>query len=206
MPLNRNTDPLLDDMLEEMAAAAAPPDARQLRAWIERYPQFKAEIVDFVTAWIEMEAADPAAEAAQDEVEIVVNRALSRVRELRGAGAKPAAIGNLAAEIQAAGGFDAFQRAAGIDRSIVTCLEKRLIRPATIPARMVAAVAQALGRDAAAVRDYLRLPPHSAAAYKASRQPELKQVDFAEIVRYADIPEAEKARWLAAPPDPAFRE
>lgn len=206
MPLNRNTDPLLDDVLEEMAAAAAPPDARQLRAWIERYPQFRAEIVDFVTAWIEMEAADPVAEAAQDEVEIVVNRALSRVRELRGAGAKPAAIGNLAAEIQAAGGFDAFQRAAGIDRSIVTCLEKRLIRPATIPARMVAAVAQALGRDAAAVRGYLRLPPHSAAAYKASRQPELKQVDFAEIVRHADIPEAEKARWLAAPPDPAFRE
>ena len=205
MPLNQNTNPPLDDVLEEMASAAAPPDARQLRAWVERYPQFRAEIVDFATAWIEMEAV-PASEAAQDEVEIVVNRALSRVRELRSEGAKPAAIGNLAAEIQAAGGFDAFQRAAGIDRSMLTCLEKRLIRPATIPARMVAAVAQALGRDAAAVRGYLRLPPHSAAAYKASRQPELKQVDFAEIVRHADIPEAEKARWLAAPPDPAFRE
>lgn len=206
MPLSLNRNPPLGDVLEEMAAAAAPPDARQLRVWVERYPHFKAEIVDFAAAWIAMETI-PAPEAAPDEVDFVVSSALSRVRELRGGSANPAPIRNLAAEIQAAGGgFDAFQRAVGIDRSLVTCLEKRLVRPATIPARMVAAVAQALHRDAAAVRDYLRLPPHSAAAYKASRQPELKQVDFADVVGHADIPEAEKARWLAAPPDPAFRE
>ena len=206
MTVSRNRNPLLDDVLAEIAAAPAPPNARQFRAWVNRYPQFQSEIVDFVTAWIEMEAAAPACEAVQEEVDLAANRALSRIRELLDEAARPVCIKNLVAEIQAAGGFDAFQRAVGIDRSLLTCLEKRLIRPVTIPHRMVAAIARALNRDAAAVRDYLRLPPQPAAAYSARRQPALQQVDFAAVVAHADLPEAEKARWLAAPPDPAFRE
>ncbi len=200
-------NPSLEDVPAEIAATTVPPDARQLRAWIQRYPEFKSEIIDFATAWIEIESAEAAYTPEQEDADLVVSGAMNRVRELLDGAERTAPIDDLAAAIQETDrGIDSFQHTVGIDRSILTCLKKRLIRPTTIPARMIAAIVQALRRDVKAVRAYLCRPPQPTSACKAYKRPELKQIDFAFVVKHANLPEDEKARWLAAPPDPAFRE
>ena len=208
MTASQDQTPSLDDVLEEIAASTAPPDAQQFRSWVNRYPQFKAEIVDFATDWIEMEAVETGYDVTRDDVDLVVNRTMSRVQQLLDEAKRPTSLSGLAADIEAAGhDLDSFQRTVGIDRSILTCLLERMIRPVTIPLRMVMAMAQALNREAEPVRDYLRLPPQlDAPAYKARSQPELQQRDFVDIVTNSTLPEAQKKCWLAEPPDPAFSE
>ena len=207
MTASQNQSLSLDDVLAEISTSAAPPDARQFHGWVKRFPQFRSEIVDFVTDWIEIEAAKHSHEATKEDVDLVVNRTMSRIQQLLDEVEKTKSMTDLSADIKATGhDFNSFQRTVGIDRSILTCLMERMICPVTIPLRMVTTMAQTLNRDAGLVRDYLRLPPQQAAAYKARKQPTLNQVDFAVVVRDADIPEVEKERWLAEPPDPAFRE
>jgi hypothetical protein len=197
----------LDDVLAKLAALPAPPDAQQLRGWMSQYPEYKASIITFVTDWIEMEAAKVPHEVTTEDVDLVVNRTMSRVQQLLDQGKRPAVIEDLAADISAAGhDLDSFQRALGIDRAMLTSLIERMVRPATIPLRLVTAMADALRRRIEHVRDYLRLPPQPAAAYKARTRPQPKQVDFAFIVQYAELPEPDKARWLAEAPDPALQD
>ena len=206
MTANRNRDLALDDVLAEIASAPTPPDAQMLRAWTVKYPEFAAEIVDFATDWVEMEAAVEAP-VTDEDVDLVVNRTMSRVQALLDAGERPAVLADLAADMRAAG-YDpeAFQRAIGIDRSILDCLVARLVRPATLPVRLVRALAEALGRSIEAIREYVRLPPQAATAYRARQRPATAQADFAMLVRHSQMSDADKERWLGEPPDPALRE
>ena len=198
--------PSLDDVLTEIAALPVPPDAQQLRHWMNRYPEFTAEIVDFATDWVEMEAAESVPEATQDEVNRIVNRTMSRVQQLLYEAERSDSMQDLGAELKAAGhDLDSFQRAVGVDHSILTCLMARLVRSATIPLRLVLAMAEALDRSVDQVRAYLVLPPQPSAAYKSRKQPVSKQADFSELVKHAELSDADRARWLAEPPDPAFR-
>lgn len=82
MIANPNRKPTLEDVLTEIAALSTPPNAEHLRSWMGRYPEFKAEIVDFVTDWIELEAVKTTHEVTQEEVDLVVNRTMSRVQQL----------------------------------------------------------------------------------------------------------------------------
>jgi hypothetical protein len=207
MIADRNRKPSLDDVLTEVAAAPNPPDAGGLRAWAAKYPEFAAEIIDFATDWVEMEATGPKPVVTADDVDVVVNRTMSRVQMLLDDAERPTALTDLAADIGAAGhDLDSFQRAIGIDRSILDCLIARLVSPATVPSRLVQVLGAALNRSLERVYDYLRLPPQPVAAYKARKRPEVKQADFAMIVRHSQLSDAEKARWLAEPPDPTLRE
>lgn len=206
MTANTNQMPSLDDVLAEIAALSTPPDARQLRNWVNRYPEFKVEIVDFATDWIEMAAAKNAFEVTQENVDLVVDRTMSHIQQFLDEAERPPSVDDLPAEIQAAGyDLESFQCVVGIDRSMLTCLAERMIRPATIPEKLVRAIAETLNRNIESVRDFFRLPPKPAAAHKARKQPETKQVDFAFVVEYADLPENEKVRWLAEAPDPLLR-
>ena len=197
----------LDDVLTAITALGAPPAGEQLREWLRRYPEFKKAIIDYVTAWVDMETR-PAAEAVTPEaVNRVVNRTMSRVQQILDEADRPQTIQDLSAEIAAAGHTpESFQRTLDIDHSILTCLAGRMIRPATIPLRLVRETSQTLHRALDAVRNYVRLPPQLAAAHKARKRPEAKQVDFAYLVTHADLPEPVKAKWLAEAPDPDLQE
>jgi hypothetical protein len=197
----------LDDVLARLAALPAPPDAQQLRGWMSQYPEYKASIITFVTDWIEMEAAKVRHEVTADDVNLVVNRTMSRVQQILDEADRPQAIQDLSADIAAAGHTpESFQRTLGIDDSILACLAEHMVRPATIPLRIVRDTSETLHRGLDAVRDYFRQPLQLAAAYKARKRPEAKQVDFAYLVAHADLPESEKAKWLAEPPDPLLQE
>ena len=62
MSNNAQSAPSWEDVLTEIAASPSPPDAQQLRRWMDRYPAFKDEIMEFATAWV------------KDEVSLIVNR------------------------------------------------------------------------------------------------------------------------------------
>jgi len=207
MIASRNRKLALDEVLAEIAAAPNPPDAQLLRAWTAQYPEFADEIVEFATDWVEMEAAPSGAPLNDEDVDLVVNRTMSRVQAMLDAEERPASLTDLASDIRAAGyDFDAFQGAIGVDRSILDCLIARLVLPATLPARLVSALSVSLGRSLDAIRDYLRLPPQAAAAYRARTRPRNAQADFAMLVKHSALSDAEKERWLAEPPDPSLRE
>ena len=207
MTTNATPKPSLDDVLAELATLPAAPDAQQLRQWMNQYPEFAAEIVDFATDWVEMEAAEGVPEATEDEVNRIVNRTMSRVQQLLDEAERSDSMQDLGAEIKAAGhDLDSFQRAVGVDRSILTCLMERMVRPATIPLPLVLAMVEALNRSVDQVRAYLVLPPQPSAAYRSRRQPVSEQADFSELVEHAALSDADRARWLAEPPDPALRD
>jgi hypothetical protein len=197
----------LDDVLTAIRALGTPPADDRLREWMHRYPAFRKDIVEYVTAWIDIETRAASPDPAPEVVDRVVSRTMSRVVQLLDEADHPRAMHDLSAEIIAAGySIDSFQRVLCIDNSILTSLIARLVRPATIPARLVRDIAEALRRQADAVRDYFRLPPRLAAAHKARKQPTARQVDFAYLVERAALPEVEKKKWLAEKPDPVLQE
>jgi hypothetical protein len=199
--------PALDDVLNEIAAAPNPPDAQTLRAWTAKFPDFAKEIIEFATDWVDMEIGPCNDVVADEEVDVVVNRTMSRVQVLLDCPQRPGKLTDLPADIDVAGhDFDSFQRAVGIDRSILDCLIARLVEPATVPTELVREISNALKRSIECVRDYLRLTPQPATAYKSRKRPTQKQAAFAEIVQHSSLSASQKARWLAEAPDPLLRE
>lgn len=207
MTANPSRNPSLDEVLEAIAAMPEPPNSAGLRMWIDQYPQFKAEIIDFSTDWVEMDAAQAPYEVTEDGVSLVVNRTMSRVQQELDAARRETSITDLSAEIRAAEyDADSFQRAIGVDHSIFGCLLDRLVRPATIPFVLIEAIAERLHRGPDSVRAYFRLSPRLQGVYKSRKKPAARQVDFAEVLATADLSEADRARWRAEAPDPRLQE
>lgn len=197
----------LDDVLTEIRALGTPPAGDRLRAWLDRYPAFKKDIIAYVTAWVDVDTREEAPEPDPEVVNRIVSRTMSRVQQMLDETDRQQGIHDLSAEIVAAGhSLESFQRLLGIDYSMLTSLAARLVRPATIPARLVRDIANALYRQLDAVRDYFRLPPQLATAHKAKKRPEAKQVDFAYLVAHAELPEPDKTKWLAEEPDPVLQD
>jgi len=196
----------LDDVFDDLASPSAPPDPATLRAWTKEYPQFAREIVAFATDWVAMDASRVGGSATAEDVDLVVNRTMSRVQTMLDAAERPEPLTDLAADIRASGhDFDSFQRFLGIDRSILDSLIARLAKPATIPALLVRSAAEALNRPLDRLREYFRLPAQLAGAHKSRTRPAPAQIDFAVLVRHSKLTDPEKDRWLNEPPDPGLR-
>ena len=191
----------LDDVFTEISALSAPPTGDTLREWLQRYPAFKEDITNFVAAWIDMESRATSHDVTNEQIDRVVNRTMSRVQQILDESERSAPMTDLTREIDSAGyTFESFQRSLGTDASILSCLADRMIRPSTIPLRLVRSCAELLLRSIDAVREYLRLPPQLASAYKARRQPEAVQEGIRlhrSTRRFARPRESEMARGRA---------
>lgn len=212
MTASQTDRPTLDDVLAQIAAAQNPPNAQDLRAWTSKYPEFAQEIIDFATDFVALDAERSARAVTEDvvtedDVELVVNRTMSRIQTLLDEQDNSKPITDLPSAIRASG-FDVetLQNAIDVDRSIMDCLISRLVAPATVPARLVRDLAVNLRRTTEQIRSYFRLPPQMAGAYKARNRPETRQVNFAMLVEHSQLPQEKKARWLAESPDPGLRE
>lgn len=73
-------EPSIDDVLHELAALPEPPSASALRVWLNRFPKFKREIIEFVTDWLEMEALGREFPITQEDIDQVVNLTMSEVQ------------------------------------------------------------------------------------------------------------------------------
>jgi nucleotide-binding universal stress UspA family protein len=207
MTANANRKLPLDEVLDNFSGLSGPPDATTLRAWTKEYPEYERELVAFATDWVAMEAARVERVVTAEDVDVVVNRTMSRVQAVLDAAERPETLTDLAADMIAAGhDFESFQRSVGIDRSILDSLVMRLAKPATVPTLLVRLLAGALNRPVDALRGYFRLPPQLAAAHKSRTRPAPTQVDFAMLVQHSQLSELEKDRWLREPPDPGLQD
>lgn len=207
MTANSNRKPQLEEVLDEFSGLSSSPDAATLRTWTKEYPEYARELVAFATDWVAMDAARVERVVTAEDVDVVVNRTMSRVQAALDAAERPETLTDLAADIVAAGhDFDSFQRTVGIDRSMLDCLIMRLTKPATLPALLVRLVAGALNRPLDALRGYFRLPAQLAAAHRSRTRPAPTQVDFAMLVQHSQLSEPEKDRWLKEPPDPGLQD
>ncbi len=91
----------------------------------------------------------------------------------------------------------------GLGVDVVTSLEHGLIRAATVPERLVKALADALGANLDQITTAISAQPAIVPRWQRSRAgatkdaPEPQQLDFAEAVRTStNMTEAQKARWL----------
>jgi hypothetical protein len=195
----------LPEVLDEMAASEPVLDARALTRWMERYPQYEREIMDFAARLGLMTHLPPDDTPLEDE-EGFYSRGLEVVRRVMDArrsreARDEAPITSLIAEAKGRN-LDVTKLAAAADLSvpIIVKFEQRLISFASIPREAIEALARTVQRSAESVAAYLQTAPGFApgASYKSESAPKLPpQQDFSEAVRSdRTLAEEKKSVWL----------
>ena len=204
---------MLDDVFNMFVAENDEPTAENLRIWIERYPQFGRELVEFAAAWAEQLVLPPAPgmEPATEKVLIdramsyVLNVACERDNQVQGHIESGDVVNSLTEEAQCAGmNAQELVKACRLDLALMSKLNRRLIEPKTIPAPLIGLFARQLRKPIAAIVDYLAQPPQvtvSLAFLARDKPTRATQQSFADAVRGSSLPEYEKARWLRETPD-----
>jgi transcriptional regulator with XRE-family HTH domain len=192
--MNRNNDTvrqptLLEDVLDEYVLAVQQPNQAALVEWVARYPQYEDELTNFTVEWARVEHAPDAPAESPALVEAAAERHMAMLRErgLLYAVDGAAALAGLVEEAEA-NGLTKKQLAerAGLTVPLLTKLDRRLIRFASIPGEVVSRIAAALDAQADAVAAYLQGGPRLAQAvsYKAEEAPTLPEPqDFVDAVR-----------------------
>jgi hypothetical protein len=165
--------------------------------WLQRYPQYAAALVDLAQARDLEAALPPPSAAAVAAVAAIARRtlgattgpALSLSERARQAGLS---IRDLAARV-------------GLTSDILFKIDRRVVRPETVPGALVRDLAAALDCTATALRAGLTGGPVTVGAlYHAKQAPQVGQQTFAEAVAASvALPPADRQRWLeaAARPD-----
>jgi transcriptional regulator with XRE-family HTH domain len=191
--MNRNNDTMrpapLEEVLDEYVMAVGQPNHPALVEWVARYPQYEDELTRFTVEWARVDHAPDVPAESQAQIEAAVQRHMAMLRErglLYSVERAPELAGLV--EVAEAKGLTKKQLAeqTGLSVPLLTRLDRRLIRYASIPGEVVSRVAAALGSQAGAVALYLQGGPRFAQAvsYKADEAPTLpEQQDFAEAVR-----------------------
>ena len=198
----------LDDVFNMFIAENDQPTAENLQEWVNRYPQYQRELVDFAAVWKEQLVLPPAPEMGPEAEKALIDRAMSHVLNVaydRDEKAQRHAesddpVHSLTGEAQHAGmNAQAFANACGLDLVLISKLNSRLIKPQTIPARLIGLLGQLLRKSTAEIAAYLAKPPQTATskAFLARGKPtSAAQQSFADAVRASSLSDKEKARWL----------
>jgi transcriptional regulator with XRE-family HTH domain len=165
---------------------------------LRRYPQHAAALIDLALARAGEDAA-PAPDAAQ----VAATAAIAR-RALAAVAAAPAL--GLAERANRAGlSLRQLASRVGLSSDILFKIDRRVVRPETVPAALVRDLAAALDCTATALRAGLTGGPVTAGAlYHAKQAPQVGQQTFAEAVAASvALAPAARQRWLeaAAVPD-----
>jgi hypothetical protein len=185
---------------DEVLVAFAQAGEKDLAEWSRRYPAFAGDFARFAAERWAGEENMPADSAAAAHVRQI---GLEAVRHLRAAlvpTTAPAVTSLLA--VAMTHGLDAEAVAAKLDvpYALFFKLHRRLIAPDSVPAKFVAALAEAVGRTADDISFYLRQPATLAAgaSYRADDTPTVgAQESFADALRAdPEATEAQQARWL----------
>ncbi|MGQ4878871.1 hypothetical protein ACOJCM_09920 [Billgrantia sp. LNSP4103-1] len=201
-------EPTWDDVLSEFVATYEQPTAEALNSFIQRYPNFQEELIDFAATWAEQEMLPESEPLSEAEERLLVDRAMSHVQnvafkheqERDDSTANSTPMTSLADEAKKTGMKPMeFAKACQLDLPIFSKLSKRQIRPETIPGTLTSHIARLLGRPVGSVIEYFAASPQGMAgqAFLAREKPQATgQQTFTDAVRNSSLSEAEKARWL----------
>ena len=201
-------EPTLDDALNTFVEENDLPTAENLQEWVNRYPQFRKDLVEFAAVWAEQVFLPRAAEMGAEVEKVLVDRAMSHVlnvayepdQQTREQAENDDPIPGLTGVAQRSG-IKPLQlaRVCGLDLGLLSKLNSRLIKPETIPTKLVRLLGQHLRKSPAAVRAYFLERPLAGGgkAFLARTKPtRTGQQSFAEAVRSSSLEEQEKTRWL----------
>ena len=198
----------LDDVFNMFVTENDKPTAENLQEWVNRYPQYRRELVDFAATWAQQLVLPPAPEIRPEVEKALVDRTMSYVlnvaygrdekmqRDVESDGV----VHSLTRQAQYAGmSTQELTKACGLDLALISKLNRRLIKPETIPVSLLNLFGRLLRKPVAVIADYFAQPPQGllGGAFLASGKPALAtQQSFAEAVRASSLPGKEKARWL----------
>ena len=202
-------EPTLDDALNTFVQENDRPTAGNLEEWVERYPQFRKDLIDFAATWAE-QLVLPAAEGIGAETEkLLVDRAMSHVHnvaynqdvERLRQTTTDDPVRSLTGDAQRVGARPAeLAKACRLDLGLLSKLNSRQIQPWTIPAELIRMFAEQLNKSVPALMIFFAGSPRavSAKAYLSRSKPTgTVQQSFAEAVRQSSLSDEEKARWLS---------
>ena len=198
----------LDDALNTFVAENDRPTAENLKVWVELYPQYRRELVDFAIVWAEQLVLPPASVMGPEAEKVQIDRAMSHVlnvaynqkqqRQEHVGSEDP--ITSLTSERQRVDiSVQELARACGLDLALVSKLNNRQINPETIPLELFNRLGKILRKSPTAIRAYLEMPTQNAMniSFLARGKPiGAVQQSFADAVRASSLSEKEKARWL----------
>ena len=154
--MENRIEPTLDDALNAYVEENDGPTAENLQEWVNRYPQFREDLVEFAAVWAEHLVLPPAAEMGAEAEKRLVDRAMSHVLnvaysrdvETQEQAASDDPVDSLTQDAQRAG-MKPLQlaRACGLDLGVLSKLSNRQIQPWTIPAEMIRILAKHLAQD-----------------------------------------------------------
>jgi hypothetical protein len=233
-PQGGHMDAQLEDVLDAYAAADPGPGNATLKEWIREYPQYARELMEFTAQWQLLEWADDGPGVNRGPSSEIVSEGDSHF--LRGMSAAQSAFYELRAKRQREQevaiptaqpattneapisslpdaakrinlSYAELRERSGLSDALLQKLNRRLIDPITIPARVLSDLATVLQYDPAAVAAYTRLPPVFAAGaqHRANQAPALAEnrEDFFTAVRNdLTLPVARKEELLALPLHP----
>ena len=206
--MENNIDPTLDDALNTFVLENDRPTAENVQEWVDRYPQFRKDLVEFAAVWAEQLVLPAADEIGAEAEKALVDRAMSHVlnvaynRDVEALEQTTSddPVRSLTQDAQRAGTKPAqLARACGLDLGLLSKLNNRQIQPWTIPTELIGMLADKLNKTVAALKIFFARPPRATArkAYLSRGKPTgAPQQSFADAVRQSSLSDEEKARWL----------
>lgn len=185
-----------DTVLAELHEMLPGATASDVTAFADAHPQYSEDILAFAAEWL---AIAPEAEAEMDETGPAPEASpavLAALERFHAAAPAPATDPFAALDLAALERLAADCR---IDTGILRKIEKRLIDALTMPGKLLAWLAQGLGRDTATLLGFLSGQPVAANAdFLAPGGPKaaVGKISFADAVRASSLPDGDKDFWL----------
>ena len=207
--IENDIEPTLDDALNTFVQENDRPAAGNLQEWIERYPQFRKDLIDFAAAWAEQLVLPAAEEIGPEAEKLLVDRVMSHVHnvaysrdvETLRETTTDDPVRSLTGDAQRVGTKPAeLAKACRLDLGLLSKLNGRQIQPRTIPAELICLLAEQLNKTVAALKIFFAGPPQAAVgkAYLSRGKPTVStQQSVAEAVQQSSLSDEEKARWLS---------
>lgn len=182
-----NKYPELEDVLEGYAVETPDGnDAAILKKWMKTHPQFAQDLLAFAAERTRVQhMPDPV--LTEGEIKTAMARGRAALDAFRESPAKKKVSIHSLTDLAKEHGLnkESFAKAVGLSLSLIMYFEKRRLRAASIPDKVIERVAETLKATKEAVEEYLhREPSAGALSYKAESRPEeMPAKEFSEAVK-----------------------
>lgn len=196
----------LEEVLHEVESEERDLNHAALARWVKKYPEYRDELTDFFATRATRAATPEMSEEEQAGAgRRMVSKALNLLHKQRAAATTGTQVSPTGTPLRLCDAVkesglteEEFQARSGLDDLLVSKLDRRLIRYLSIPLLCFERIAEVLVRRLEDVFAMLSGDPILLTRHKATKRPEETVEDFADAVRSSNLPDPEKAAWLAA--------